>query len=116
MAREKKWREKKDYSNIPKNKWCDLDYMAVWIREQGYTPETSMENLGRNIINCYKADKKVVEDGYFVIEDMREHPRRLMVFVPDIAEYVKANNGISAFDVWSETDDDEYDDDDEYEI
>lgn len=30
-----RWTEEKDYSQYPKEKWCDYDYMAVWIREQG---------------------------------------------------------------------------------
>ena len=39
------WTEEKDYSKYPKEKWCDCDYMAAWIREQKYEPETSMKNL-----------------------------------------------------------------------
>lgn len=39
------WTEEKDYNTYPKEKWCDYDYMAVWIRSKGYEPETSMENL-----------------------------------------------------------------------
>lgn len=39
------WVEETDYSAYPKEKWCDYDYMAVWIRQQGYEPKTSMENL-----------------------------------------------------------------------
>lgn len=26
------WHEEKDYSNYPKEKWCDMDYMAVYIK------------------------------------------------------------------------------------
>ena len=40
-----KWTEEKDYSTYPKEKWCDCDYMAVWIREQGYKPKTSINNF-----------------------------------------------------------------------
>lgn len=39
------WTEEKDYDTYPKEKWCDYDYMAAWIREQKYEPETSMKNL-----------------------------------------------------------------------
>lgn len=39
------WTEEKDYSKYPKEKWCDCDYIAAWIREQKYEPETSMKNL-----------------------------------------------------------------------
>ena len=30
-----RWTEEKDYSQYPKEKWCDYDYMAAWIRKQG---------------------------------------------------------------------------------
>ena len=40
-----RWTEEKDYSTYPREKWCDYDYMAAWIRERGYEPKTSMENL-----------------------------------------------------------------------
>ena len=33
------------FSDEPKEKWCDLDRIAHWIEDQGYQPETSMENL-----------------------------------------------------------------------
>ena len=46
-----RWTEEKDYSTYPKEKWCDYDYMAAWIREEGYTPETSMENLISTMFN-----------------------------------------------------------------
>lgn len=48
-----KWTEEKDYSTYPKEKWCDYDYMAAWIREQKYEPKTSMENLITNIFLHY---------------------------------------------------------------
>lgn len=37
-----RWTEEKDYSQYPKEKWCDYDYMAAWIRKQGY--ESEIEN------------------------------------------------------------------------
>ena len=45
------WTEEKDYSTYPKEKWCDYDYMVVWIRGQKYEPKTSMENL-ISIFSC----------------------------------------------------------------
>ena len=39
------WTEEKDYTNYPEDKMCDFDHMAIWIREQGYNPKTSMEHL-----------------------------------------------------------------------
>lgn len=54
------WTEEKDYSTYPKDKWCDYDYMAAWIRERKYEPKTSMENLITNIFLHY--DYEVEED------------------------------------------------------
>lgn len=33
------WTEEKDYNTYPKEKWCDYDYMAAWVREQKYEPK-----------------------------------------------------------------------------
>ena len=54
------WTEEKDYSTYPKEKWCDYDYMAAWIREQGYEPKTDMENLITMILLHYECE---IEDG-----------------------------------------------------
>ena len=51
-----RWTEEKDYSTYPEEKWCDYDYMAAWIRKQGYTPETNMENLIANIFYFYEEE------------------------------------------------------------
>lgn len=48
-----RWTEEKDYSTYPKEKWCDYDYMAAWIRKQGYEPKTDMENLITMIFSYY---------------------------------------------------------------
>ena len=39
------WTPEVDYSMYPKEKWCDMDWVAAWIQQQGYTPRTSLENL-----------------------------------------------------------------------
>ena len=56
-----KWTEEKDYNTYPKEKWCDYDYMAAWIREQKYEPKTSMENLITMIFLFY--DSEVEEES-----------------------------------------------------
>lgn len=89
---------RKDYSKCPKEKWCDYDYMAVWIREQKYEPKTSMENLIEMIFGYYFENDDVKEIGYFAIKDERKYPDNLMIFVPDVAEYVFASGGLSEFD------------------
>ena len=53
-----KWAEEKDYNIYPKEEWCDYDYMAVWIREQGYKPKTSIGNLITNIFLHYDCENE----------------------------------------------------------
>lgn len=55
-----KWHEEKDCSTYSKEEWCDYDTMAAWIRECGYEPKTSMENLISIIFLHY--DNKLDED------------------------------------------------------
>lgn len=47
----------------------------------------------------YKVDVMMWESrGYFAIKDERKYPDNLMIFVPDVAEYVFASGGLSKFD------------------
>lgn len=39
------WTEEQNYTNYPKEKWCDYDHMAYWIRKLGYEIKTTIENL-----------------------------------------------------------------------
>ena len=93
-----RWKEEKDYNTYPKEKWCDYDYMASWIRSKGYEPETSMENLITMIFEYYEDTDEVRERGYFGIQDTRKYPDNLMVNIPDVEEYVMASGGLSEFD------------------
>lgn len=40
-----RWTEENDYSTYPKEKWCDYDRMAVWIRSKEYEPLSTMGYL-----------------------------------------------------------------------
>jgi hypothetical protein len=66
------WTEEKDYSVYPKDKWCDYDHMAAFIREKEYKPKTTMENLISMIFAHYES---VLEDNNeeceFNIEDCK---------------------------------------------
>lgn len=93
-----RWSEEQDYSKYPEEKWCDYDYMAIWIREQGYEPETSMENLIFNIMSSHDWDDNVVKFGYYALKDERKFPDNMMVYIPDIVEYVRDSGGLSEFD------------------
>lgn len=93
-----KWTEEKDYSVYPKEKWCDMDYVAAWIRSVGYEPKTSMENLINMILAHYDNDEFYEDRMYYAVEDNREYPDNLMVFMPDIEAYVEDNGGLEEFD------------------
>lgn len=58
------WTEEKDYSIYPKEKLCDYDYMAAWIREQKYELKTSMENLITNIFLHYDCEIEDEDSSY----------------------------------------------------
>lgn len=92
------WKENKDYNTYPKKEWCDMDYMAVWIRSKGYEPKTSMENIISMILGYYEDTDEVREKGYFGIQDTREYPDNLMVNILDVEDYVMANGGLEMFD------------------
>lgn len=75
------WAEEKDYSTYPKEKWCDYDYMAAWIREQKYEPKTSMENLITMIFLHYDCEVEEFDGPY----------------IEAVQAYV-SDNGLSEFD------------------
>ena len=86
------WMEEKDYSTYPKEKWCDYDYMAAWIREQGYEPKTDMENLITMILLYYEGE---IEDGKSSYDT--ENGNFDGTYIESVQTYVQ-DNGISNFD------------------
>ena len=95
-----KWIEEKDYSAVPEKDWCDMDYVAAWIRSTGYEPKTSMENLINIILNYYDYDEFHEDGNYYAVPDNRSYPDNLMIFIPDVEAYVEDNGGLSEFDYW----------------
>lgn len=94
------WKANKDYSDFPEKEWCDLDYVASWIKEKGYEPKTSMENLSQMILGHYTYDENKVEQGYYAIKDEREYPDCLMVCMSDVEIYVEEHGGFAEFDYY----------------
>ena len=92
------WTEEKDYSVYKEEEWCDMDYMAVWIRSTGYNPKTSMKHLIEMILSYYNTDEFHENKTYYAIKDNREYPDNLMVFIPDVEAYVNDNGGLCEFD------------------
>ena len=87
-----RWYEEEDYSTYPKEKWCDMDRVANYIREQGYTPKTSMENLIENIIAYFESE--VEEDDMF----SPAYGEDLNIHVPYLSAFVVASGGFREFD------------------
>lgn len=79
-----RWHEEKDYSTYPKEKWCDYDHMANWIRKQGYEPKNNtMEKLIDMIFLHYEGECEEEDKEFDVYECM---------------EYVMNSGGIEMFD------------------
>lgn len=89
------WTEEKDYSTHPKEKWCDYDYMAAWIREQNYEIETDMENLITNIFSFYESE---IENH--VSEFDTENGNFDGTYTDAAQAFVETSGGLSEFDYY----------------
>ena len=88
-----RWTEEKDYSTYPKEELCDYDYMAIWIREQGYKPKTDMKNLISNIFCFYE-----IEIGDHVSEYDTENENFDGTYAEAAQAFVMASGGLVEFD------------------
>lgn len=89
----RQWFEEADYSKYPKEKWRDYDYMAAWIRDCGYEPKTSMENLIGIIFRCYEQ-----EIGCHASEFDMETGSFDGTYTEACQAFVGANGGLEEFD------------------
>lgn len=87
------WIEETDYSKFPKEKWCDYDYMADWIRSSGYKPKTSMENLIDIIFYHYEQ-----EIAFHVSEFDTESGNFGGTYTEACQAFVEASGGLEMFD------------------
>lgn len=87
------WFEEADYSKYPKEKWCDYDYMAAWIRDCGYEPKTSMKNL-IDIIFCHYED----EIAWYVSEFDLDSGNFDGTYTEACQAFVEASGGLEMFD------------------
>ena len=87
------WEESKDYSTYPKEKWCDYDYMAVWIRKQGYEPKIPIDDLIANIFTFYEE-----EIGYHVSVYDTENGNFDGTYTEAAQAFVEASGGLKEFD------------------
>lgn len=88
-----RWIEEKDYSTYPKEKWCDYDYMAAWIRKENYEPKTSIENLISMIFSYYEE-----EIGYHASEFDIASGNFNGTYTDACIAYVCASGGLEEFD------------------
>ena len=92
-----KWTEEKDYSTYPKEKWYDYDYMADWIRKQGYEVKTDMESLIANIFDAYSEEV----DGFWVSEFDTENGNFDGTYTEAVQAFVEASGGLNEFDYYA---------------
>lgn len=91
-----RWIEESDYTTYPKEKWCDMDYVAAWIRSIGYQPKTSMKNLVEMIFAHYDIYLRDTDREFYT--DIKESENGLMISIVDISCYVEENGGLEDFD------------------
>ena len=72
----------------PREKWCDLDRIAHWIEDQGYVPQTSMENLVVHLALHFESDCKDIGKDWPDSD----------VLIDDIALFVEQSGTLSDFD------------------
>jgi len=95
------WTEEKDYNTFPKNQWCDIDYVAEWIRNIKYEVKTDIFHLIELVVADYQEDENVRENGYYAVKDTREYPDNLMINIEDLSIFVEENGGLNEFDFYA---------------
>lgn len=88
-----RWTGEKDYKSYPKNKWCDMDYVANYIIEQKYIPKTTIANLVSMIILHFEGETEDSSSWFFPTydDDLKINIKGLMAFV-------EASGGLKEFD------------------
>lgn len=94
-----KWTAEENYKVYPKEKWCDCDYVAAWIKDLGYESKTSIENLVEMILSHYQG-YLIDEDIDFFIDTKKESENGLMISIEDVGCYVEASGGLKEFDYY----------------
>lgn len=93
-----KWTAEKDYNKYPKNKWCDLDYVAAWIKELGYESKTNIENLVEMVVEVYDSYLKDNETEFY--SDIEESENGVMISIADVDCFVREHGGLKEFDFY----------------
>lgn len=93
-----KWRAEENYKVYPKEKWCDKDYMANWIKELKYKPKTTIENLIEIILAHY--DGYLSDNDVEFYSDIKESENGLMISIKDVDCFVEEHGGFIEFDYY----------------
>lgn len=93
-----KWTAEENYNKYPKEKWCDYDYVANWIKELGYQPKTTVENLVEMLLTYY--DGYLIDNDVEFYTDIEESENEMMISVKDVACFVEENGGLKEFDYY----------------
>lgn len=93
-----KWTAEKDYSKYPEKKWCDFDYVASWIKNLGYEPKTTIENLVEMVVATYDSYLKDNEVEFY--SDIDKSENDMMISIVDVDCFVKEHGGLKEFDFY----------------
>jgi hypothetical protein len=93
-----RWIAEESYESYPKEKWCDCDYIAYWIKNTGYTPKTSIENLVNMTLTYY--DGYLYDNDVEFYTDIKESENGNMISIEDVCCFVEDNGGLREFDYY----------------
>lgn len=88
-----RWTAESDYSKFPKEKWCDFDYVANYIKEQKYKTITTIENLTYNLIAHFESETEDSNSWYFPT-----YNDDFMINMVGLQNYIEASGGLKEFD------------------
>lgn len=92
------WKANEDYSTYPEEKWCDYDYIAVWIKNLGYRPKTNIENLVEKIVAHYDLYLEDNKKSFYTDIEKSENQDGWMISTNDVVCFVEENGGLLEFD------------------
>lgn len=92
------WTAEENYGVYPKKKWCDCDYVAAWIKESEYNPNTTIENLTEMILSYYEAYLDDNETDFYT--DIEESENGCMISIKDVSCFVEEHGGLREFDYY----------------
>lgn len=88
-----RWTPEDDYSQYPKEKWCDFDRVADYVVKQGYVPKTSLENLVVMLVLHFEGAIED-EESWFGPELDKNGTYN----VGGLAAYIETTGGLKEFD------------------